>query len=511
MTTYHATRLARDSRDGAPAPAAPPLAQVSQSRRPRDGCLLRSGGVQLLHFGSGWELWRRLGFVVVLPALAALLVSRRVAAADDKPTLSGSWTASALTESWSVSDWGEACGPRPAPQGSGGGPVQIREQGGELSIVGAGRAFTTAQCWEQMPGVSRTSHSQSGGGRFWRTRCTSSPGDSRRAAITTSISATDTSIALSETGDYTFIIKDTNCHASVTRSRSYSLVKRDGDSVPPPPPASVSAAPPPPPPLPPTAPEPRSASRCTGGGDPARLEVHPAKKLLRAGDHFTFRAVVLDGDGCATGTRPIWAIGPGPLASKASIDAGGTLAVAADAAEGKLEVTASVGGKGVTVNVEVASPEHYDALLGLSGLNDAGEADQTAIAVIAVGTIGGRTAVAQDAARERKSLFVAIVGAVAVVLAFVGLVLARRGTRPAEAIEEEHPVPSNAPPSDEVQGPLATPPEGAAPEIPASLHVAAEAQRKPASRGKICPTCGERYPGDAAFCGKDATKLVLLN
>jgi hypothetical protein len=163
-------------------------------------------------------------------------------------------------------------------------------------------------------------------------------------------------------------------------------------------------------------------------------------------------------------------------------------------------VTVAVGGKGVTVNVEVASPEHYDALLGLSGLNDAGEADQAAVAVIAAGTIGGRTGVAQDAARERKVLFVAIVGALAAALAFFGLVLVRRGTRPTETIEEEPPPP---------RGPV---PDG---EVPASMggspRPAPAQPQTPASRGKICPTCGERYPGEAAFCGKDATMLVLLN
>ena len=31
-------------------------------------------------------------------------------------------------------------------------------------------------------------------------------------------------------------------------------------------------------------------------------------------------------------------------------------------------------------------------------------------------------------------------------------------------------------------------------------------------RGMICPTCGDRVPeGGAEFCGKDGTKLVLLN
>jgi hypothetical protein len=33
----------------------------------------------------------------------------------------------------------------------------------------------------------------------------------------------------------------------------------------------------------------------------------------------------------------------------------------------------------------------------------------------------------------------------------------------------------------------------------------------PAKRGKICPTCGDRFDGAADFCGKDGTQLVLLN
>jgi hypothetical protein len=441
----------------------------------------------------------------LLLGLAVTLGAMR-AAAQDKPTLSGSWSASALTESWSVSEWGDACGPRPAPQGAGGGSVQIREQGGELSILGAGRAFSTAECWEQMPGVARTSHSQSGGGRFWRTRCTSAPNDSRRAAVTTSIQATDSSISMNETGEYQFVIKDSTCRASVVRSRSFSLVRRDGEA---PPAASASATPAAVPTAapraPPPAPEPRAPSRCTGSsGEPARLEVHPGKKLLRAGDRFAFRAVVLDAEGCSTGTRPAWSILPGPLAARATIDTGGTLSVAADAGEGKLEVSASVGGKGVTVLVEVATPEHYDALLGASGLNDAGEADQAAVAVIAAGTIGGRTGVAEDAARERKILFVAIVGSLAAALGFFGLVLARRGKHrePDVLAEDDASSPGDAGEAGSPGGPAPAPAKPA-PRPP-------EAARRP-GRGKICPTCGERYDGEATFCGKDATKLVLLN
>ena len=225
--------------------------------------------------------------------------------------------------------------------------------------------------------------------------------------------------------------------------------------------------------------------------------------------------MVVDAEGCPTGTRPTWSIGPGPLSGKASVDAAGTVTAAADA-EGKLELSASVGGKGVTVSVEVASPEHYDALLGLGGL-DGGDADQPAVASIAVGTIGGRPAMAQDAARERKTLFVAIVGALAAALAFVGLVIVRRGTRPADLIEDDPPPSSSAPGPQSGDAPPSGPPVamGETPKPPAQ-PVAPPAQPAAAParkglRGKICPTCGDRYPNEATFCGKDATVLVLLN
>jgi hypothetical protein len=227
--------------------------------------------------------------------------------------------------------------------------------------------------------------------------------------------------------------------------------------------------------------------------------VNPSRKLVRAGERFTFRAVVLDDGGCPTGAKATWAVVPGPLAAKASVDAGGTVSVASDAGEGKIDLTASALGKSVTVSIEVARPEDYDALLASRGLNDAGEQEEAAVAVIATGTIGGRTAVAEDAARERKFAFVAIVVTLAAVLGFVGLVLSRRGQR----------APSPLAPDADLSEPEPEPePE---PEQNLAPADAARRPKKPAERGKICPICGERYGPDAVFCGKDATKLVLLN
>jgi hypothetical protein len=445
--------------------------------------------------------------VIAVAVLSVGLFAAESAHAQDKLTLNGSWSASGLSESWTTSSWGEACGPKPQSQGAGAGAVQVREQGSELSIVGAGRAFSTAECWDQMPGLSRTSHSASGGGRFWRTRCASAPNDSRRATVVTSISATDTTIALSETGEYSFVINDTTCSASVKRSRSFTLQHREGEVAAPT--ASASAAPvasaPPPPPKP-TA-EPKAARCASNDGDAARLEVKPSRKLIRAGDKFVFKAAVLDAEGCPASARPTWSLS-GALASKAHVDNKGELSVDGDAGDGSLDLTAQVSGKGVTIHVDVATPEHFDAMLATSGLDASGESAEAAVAVIATGGIGGKTSVADDAAKQRKTTFVVIVLGVAVVLGFVGLALARRSKRRLEeeraAREEE--ARADAERAEVVTDAVTTEAVVAVPK--GDTKPRATTKKK---RGKICPTCGDRYDTEATFCGRDATKLVPLN
>ncbi|MEJ7730001.1 MAG: hypothetical protein WKG00_12365 [Polyangiaceae bacterium] len=247
-----------------------------------------------------------------------------------------------------------------------------------------------------------------------------------------------------------------------------------------------------------------------------------SRKLMRPGERFAFRSAVYDASGCPVGARPTWTLAAGPISSKASVDAGGSLHIADDAGEGKLELAAAIGGKGVTILVEVASAERYQALLASEGLNDAGEGSEAAVAVIATGTIGGKASVAEDAAKARKRTFIAIVGALAFGLAFAGLVLLRRGRRqrtsglPAEGAsavplgddgsgdDDDAEAPSSGASADPAASTGARSPGGASTGAPGSRT----AVRK---RGKICPTCGGRYGMEDAFCGKDGTTLVPIN
>lgn len=294
----------------------------------------------------------------------------------------------------------------------------------------------------------------------------------------------------------------------MSRSRSYSLVHRDSDTA-----AVASAAPAPsasvaPPPVPVAATaqaeaKPAVVKSCSSPGNPARLEVFPSRKLMKTGDAFAFRATVFDDAGCSVPAKPVWTVGPGGGASHASVDASGTVTVAADAPEGHFDLVASVGGKGVTIDIEIATPEHYDALLATSGLNEAGESEQAAIATIATGSIGSRAAIGEDGAKERKHLFLAIVGLAAACLGLAGLALVRRARRSGEAGGI-----AGANDGEDESGNAA-----AAVAIPPGppIEPAAAASSRRAARGKICPTCGEHYDGGAEFCGKDGTTLVLVN
>jgi hypothetical protein len=478
--------------------------------------------------------------------------------------LDGRWRQSALREDFTVQQWlPNGCGPTPQTGSSGGGEiVAIRLEGDELAFVGGGRVYRSNQCYDQMPTLSRETHSRDAGGKTWRTRCTTPPSDPRKAILNTLVVATtDKRIDVIETGRYEIVLETGRCVADVRRTRSYDLVAEDKPATP------ASAAPaltkePPP------KPEPKP-SACEFPGDPTRLEVRPSKKLMRTEETFQFRASVLDDKGCATRTPTTWKLQAGAPAG-ISVDAKGLVTIGKEVPEGIIELVVAAANKETKVSVEVTSPAHYDDLLARSGLNASGENEAASVVTIASTSIGAGEGRVEDRAKTRRWVFIGIIGGVLVVLGVLAAMLARRSRRAAaleraaterhesevaevlerrRVREEQHAVQKRAHEESvaaaararaSASAPVAAA-EGAATVCPkcgrdykaamafcptdgATLVPASRATGMPfpapaaiamsaaaPRRGKICPTCGDRFDGAADFCGKDGTQLVLLN
>ncbi|MEP7049881.1 MAG: hypothetical protein ABJB12_05990 [Pseudomonadota bacterium] len=414
---------------------------------------------------------RRLLLIQFLLTLTLCVLSS--VAHAEPPTLAGRWNATPMRSDWNIGQWGTACGPTPSAGGAPGGAVTITTTGTELRLSGAGRDYSTTECWEQFPGLSRTSHS--GGLRGWRNTCKTKVGDPRQATLITTISATDNAISFDETGQYQFVIAGQNCTASVRRTRGLSLVQREGDPAP-------SAAPAPTVAAPTRAPAATPAPKvCKTPGPPERLEVRPSQKLLRPGESFEFHAVVLDGAGCPLAASPTWKV----VSEHAELELSGPgrVHVPDSAAESTVDLQVSFAGRAARVVVDIASQQRYDALLAQKGLNAEGESNDAAVARIATMSLGGGSVVTVDDSQRRRVLFVGVVGGTALVLGLLGFVLVQRSRRKALPPPSESRTPR-------VRFSPALTPIGLAP------------------LAKICPTCREEYPPEAAFCPNDGNRLV---
>jgi hypothetical protein len=420
-------------------------------------------------------------FVIMALAVLLLAIAAREARAQaaSPSSLSGRWSATPLTATWNIGDWGSACGPKPSGGGLPSATVVVTDTGGELVINGNGRAYTTRECWEEYPGLARTSHTA--GSRNWRTTCRTPATDPRQASLVTTVTASDNQIIFDEAGQYQFVIQGQNCTASVRRSRFFHRIATS--------PAADGSAP-----SPTSAPvpsasgtvqkreEPPAASRtsvCATPGPPARIEVRPSRKLIRPGESFVFRASVVDGRGCSLGITPTFRSVEG--SPSVSVASSGRVEVSADAPEGDVQLVAAVGNRSVGVVLEVVSKERYDALLAAGRFDPSGASSETAVARLESGSVGARTTVVEDDSARRRTLFVAVVGGAALLLGLLGLVLVRRG---------RHRVPASRP------TPMTSPPQS-------------RRSAKP-ERPMVCPTCREEFPARTQFCPGDGNRLVPL-
>jgi hypothetical protein len=535
----------------------------------------------------------------------------------DGPPLDGPWTMTALTESYTVQQWAGACGAAPV-SGSllPAGPATVHAEGPELVVTAGRRTLRTDRCLDPLPTLAPDSHTTDGAS--WRTRCSTPSNDPRRAVVNAAYflaSAGDGGLSLAETGRYEFTINGSRCIADVKRTASLHRVVAAPPApadVPAPVATATATATPARPSTPGVAGNPYNP--CTAPGAPARLEVRPSRKLLRLGDDFAFRAVVLDENGCFTSTPIQWTVASvrfqdgQPHVALPAIDATGKLTVpSADFADASFDVVATAAGRSAKASVQATSPANYEAMLAQSGLDPKGERDEPSVAILATGSIGASDVRAEDGAHRRRTIFIAVIGGLTAVLGLVaalGIRRARKGKMFEQAAEERHaerlreyedqkrereekhavqmrahlesvkrtqearaamaeragtagpvfcpscrrefpgattycPFDSNRlvavaghenlmvgpaggvcptckrgfnpgvkvcpHDGDElVPQPMASPPGGAA-------GAAGQGFSPAAPRGKICPTCGGRFDGVAAFCGKDGTQLVLLN
>ena len=462
------------------------------------------------------------GASIVGLALAAVVLAIAAPAFADSP-FDGSWKQGPLREDFTVQQWLAGCGPAPQSGSSGGGEtIKITQEGDELSFVGGGRVFKTNGCYDQIPSLVRSTHQRDASGRSWRTNCTTPEGDPRRALLQTLVAATsDSHIDVVETGRYEVILAEGRCIADIRRSRGFDLIKRDG-ADPAPTAAPVVAPTAAPTPDKPVAPR----VDCSQPGEAARLEVRPSRKLLRTGESFSFRGVVVDAQGCATGQNVSFALANADDTSKLTVEPGGKVTVSSGAALGSAELVATAAGKSTRVTVEVTSPSQYDELLARSGLNAKGENENAAITIIATQTIGGGEARAEDSGARRRLVFAGIVAALAVALLVVWLVVFRRSKRAKKLeaeLEERH--------AERVR--VAEAKRRAQREKYESELSAHEASRKAASEAVmsaraaapavpvagqgaspgasaealICSACKREYPPGSLFCPHDGNRL----
>lgn len=454
----------------------------------------------------------RASVLTLIASFVLFFFAARTARADLK--VDGKWKQGALREDFTVQNWLDAsCGPPPQSSSSGGGEaIQLRLEGDELAFVGGGRVYRTNQCYDPMPSLTRESHSRASDGKTWRTRCTTPANDPRKTILNTLVVASsDSHIDLVETGRYEIQLENGRCMADVKRTRSFDLL---GDAP------AATTTPPATTPAPAATPEPPKAT-CASPGAPQKLEVRPSKKLLRSGESFAFRGLVLDANGCQTRTGTTFRLATGTAVNRGvTIDAKGLVKVDPSAAEGIVEIVATAAGKDARVTVEIVSPARYDELLAASGLNAEGENEEAATAVIATQSLGAGEGRVEDRARQRRIVFLAIVGGVLVVLAAVAIALGRRAARAKKLMaraEERHEarvqevLGRNAKREAEHAAQMRAHEESVKAAAAASA-AASSAPAVPKKRGKICPTCGERFDdAQATFCGKDGTALVLLN
>jgi hypothetical protein len=452
---------------------------------------------------------------VCFAVLGAILACPQSARGQGQ-ALDGAWTMTPMTETFTIQKWGKACGTPPVSGTSlPGGVVQVRSEGGELAIDLGRRTLRTDQCVDPLPTLNKAGHTTDG--KTWRTRCVTTPGDSRQGTINAGYFMTgDGTLSIAETGRYETVMQGAHCVADVSRQ---AVLHRVAAPAPAPSAAASNSGPETPVAGAATGSAPRTD--CSNPGEPVRLEVRPSRKLLRLGEDFAFHAFVVDAAGCRTQTPLRWSLGPArsedgrSVATQASIDANGKLSVPADGLEATFDVIVTAASRGARASVQLASPTRFDALLAQSGLDSKGERDEPSVTSLATSSLGTSSVRAEDGAQRRRTTFIAIIVALALVLGVIAIIGAKRSQH-ARAIERAAKA-RHAEQMADYERQKREREEQHAREMHAHLESVAQAQRLAAeatARGqavagpRFCPSCRREFSAATEYCPFDSNRLV---
>jgi hypothetical protein len=419
---------------------------------------------------------------------------------------SGNYRQSALREDFTVTQWQDSCGPAPKSTQSGGGEtIAVRLEENELVLVGGGRVFRSNECYDMLPGLGKDAHTKDAENKNWRTKCSSPKNDPRRAILQTQVSATEGRIDLSEVGTYEVTVSDGHCAAQVRRTRSY--VRIESAAVPAP---TLTAAPqatalekPTDEPVPE-----RPSASCSSPGAPARLEVKPARKLVRPGEAFHVRARVTDASGCVLATETTWNV---DRARGLSVDSQGRVKVDADAPSGTTELMVSAKGKRAVVLIETTTNDKYDELLRHESLNADGES--FAGTNVVLDAKDEREVQAIDSANARRTMFGVVIASLSLALLGLYVWVRKREQRRERRVREE----TEARYREDLQMARARQSaQDAAYEAQMSAHERSLAAREAKLRTRaakkssslVCPVCSEEFGAPFLHCPHDGAALV---
>lgn len=450
---------------------------------PQTSCVRRSRAI--LSLVSGW-----------ISSLLLFFVTSTTYAAD----LNGTWNASSLRVSWSIGDWGAACGPRPSGGGESGGAVTLTQTGSDFKLSGLGRSYSSTQCWEQMPGLSPRSHSA--GSSAIQTTCKMPAGDPRQATVITTWSPRGDKLYFDETGQYQFVLKGSNCTASVRRTRVLSRVVEKAVSEPvatdktteklaAPTSTATSAAKKESPPTAPPPPPARTA-QCASAGRAVSLEISPKTKLMRPGESFEFQVIARDNNGCRAAVQTKWEL---LSTSTGTLSQTGTLTVPAEAGTGTLTLRASVEDKSVTVTARIVTDEEFEALIAGGEYGVMGESLDAASVTLSTTHVEFDAETTNEGDSSQRLLLLVLGGLLTLLSGAAYLLSRKSAARKGKKTHTEAPreaIPEQAPPLP--------------PEVP--VDAAPFEVKKPV---RLCPVCGKRYEDDTMFCGEDGARLVRAN